>query len=155
MPGLAPTESTENLSANNNMILKIASLNVCGIRSKLPFPEFASTIRQYDIIGLQETKTDDLDDISFENYNLHFLNRNHMSKRKPGGIALMYKRSMTEYIKLLDSDSKLVLWFSISKRLTKTNDILCGIVYIPPESSEYASECPFDEIENEMYHTVR
>ena len=32
----------------------------------------------------------------------------------------------------------------------ESNDILCGIVYIPPENSEYASKCPYNEIESEM-----
>ena len=49
-----------------------------------------------------------------------------------------------------ESESKLVLWFEISKRLTKTNDILCGIVCIPPENSTYAQSDPYFEIEEEL-----
>ena len=46
-----------------------------------------------------------------------------------------------------ESESKLVLWFEIFKRLTKTCDILCGIVYIPPENSIYAQSIPYFETE--------
>lgn len=100
-------------------------------------------IQQYDILGFQETKTDDLDDITFQDYTLHFKNRKHISNYKSGGIALAYRKSLNPYIKVIDSQSKLVLWFTISKRLTKSDDILCGIVYIPPENSQYAVECPY------------
>ncbi|KAH3710555.1 hypothetical protein DPMN_070041 [Dreissena polymorpha] len=42
--------------------LKFLSLNVCGRRSKQLCPEFYSFLCKYDIVGLQETKTDDYDD---------------------------------------------------------------------------------------------
>ena len=30
-------------------------------------------------------------------------------------------------------------------------DILCGVIYIPPESSEYSVDYPYQEIESELY----
>ena len=105
MFGLAPTESRENLTANESSNIKIASY-VCGLRSKLLFPEFVSKIRQYDVIGFQETKTDDLDDIILEDYNVCFKNRQHISKHKSGGLALMYKKYLRSFVKILDSDSE-------------------------------------------------
>ena len=41
--------------------MSVISLNVCGLRSKLINGELVNTMKQYDIILLQETKTDDLD----------------------------------------------------------------------------------------------
>ena len=58
----------DNLHESECSVLKVASLNVCGLRSKLLFPELSSMIQQYDILGFQKTKTDDLDDITFQDY---------------------------------------------------------------------------------------
>ncbi len=38
--------------------IKCLSLNVCGLRKRLDYPEFITFIEQYDLIALQETKTD-------------------------------------------------------------------------------------------------
>ena len=45
----------EQRQLNNFLFM---SLNVCGIMQKLNCPEFITLIRTYNIIGLQETKTD-------------------------------------------------------------------------------------------------
>ena len=66
------------------------------------------------------------------------------------GIALAYRKSISQYINPLVTESKLVLWFTVSKNLTKF-DLLCGIIYIPPEASEYSVKEPYHEIENELY----
>ena len=71
-------------------------------------------------------------------------------KRKPGGVAVAYNKCLEQYIKFVDSDSKLVQWFYLSDRLTKKGKWLCGVVYLPPENSGYAVENPYGEIENEM-----
>jgi hypothetical protein len=41
--------------------LKIFSLNVCGIKSKLVSPDFSNLIENYDILVFIEYKTDKLD----------------------------------------------------------------------------------------------
>ena len=74
----------------------------------------------------------------------------NISRHRSGGIALAYKKTLQQFINPIDSQSKLVLWFVISKRLTKKEDILCGIIYIPPESSDYSVIYPFQEIETEL-----
>ena len=59
------SESTVNNCGQSRTIgslsLKILSLNICGIKSKLNCPEFINLIKSYDVIGLQETKLDDID----------------------------------------------------------------------------------------------
>ena len=77
--------------------------------------------------------------------------KKNISKHKSGGIALAYRKSLKQYITLIDTESRLVLWFATSKRLTKTEDILRAVIYIPPESSDYAINNPYQEIENELY----
>ena len=141
---------------SHERVLKITSLNVCGLRSKTLFPDFNEFVSRFDIIGFQETKTDQLDDLTLPGYILKFKHRANISKRRSGGIALAYKKDLSNFINVIDSQSKLVLWFHVSKRFTKSIDLLCGIVYIPPEGSEYSVNLPYREIENELYaHTEK
>ena len=43
-------------------------LNCCGLNLRLNYPEFGELICQHDFICLQETKTDDPDQINFPGY---------------------------------------------------------------------------------------
>lgn len=137
--------------------LKILTLNVCGLNSKLKCPEFISFLNQYDIIGLQETKTDDTDThIEIPGYKIFFHNRSCLSRYRSGGIALIVKEHLFPYVKLDQSrKSKLILLFTISKEIfygnNCPNDVICGIVYIPPQGSKYALEDPYLEIQEEIF----
>lgn len=110
------------------------------------YPKFFKVLSEYDIIGVQETKTDSLDEIDIPGYKVHLKHRKTISKVKSGVFGFIYKEKYDQFINLIDSDSKLVQWFSISKRLTRENDILCGIVYIPPENSAFSQNEPYFEI---------
>ena len=70
--------------------LKIASLNVCGLQSKLMFPEFTEFIEEYDLICLSETKLDDVDQCDVPGYTFFNKNRDRC-KRKSGGIGVFVK----------------------------------------------------------------
>jgi hypothetical protein len=53
-------------------------------------------------------------------------------------------------IKPLHTNSKYVFWFKVSSDLVNLDqDIIFGIVYIPPENTVYSSQDAFREIENE------
>ena len=68
-----------------------------------------------------------------------------------GGIALAVKNTISKYVTILSSDSNLVLWFKLSRQIANLEaDILCGVVYIPPEYTKYSSADPFTEIQNEL-----
>ena len=116
---------------------------MCDLRSKTLFPEFHELISNYDIIGCQETKTNQMDDLTLPGFILKFKHRANLPRRRSGGIALAYKKNLSHFINIIDSESKLVLWFTMSKRLTKSVDLLCGIVYIPPENSDYSVNFPY------------
>lgn len=119
-------------------------------------PEFISLIQQHDVIGLQETKTDDTDTcIDIPGYKLFFHNRCCISRYRSGGIALLVKDTLLPYIKIDHAkSSKLILFFTISKTLYKfenhDEDLVCGIVYIPPQGSKYAAEDPYLELQQEI-----
>ena len=113
-------------------------MNVCGLINKLFLPEFHSLIAEYDIIGLQESKTDSLDTLNIPGYKLFCKHRKNFAKKKSGGIILVYKECLDKYVTFIESESKQVLWFKLSNSLTKCGNILCGVTFIPPENSVYA-----------------
>ena len=57
--------------SNKNMgPINFLSINVCGLKSKFNIPEFTELINSYDIIGFQETKLDDVDEINIDGYTV-------------------------------------------------------------------------------------
>ena len=102
----------------------------------------------HDIIFLQESKTDDTDNIVLPGYVYVSNNRSNLSRYRSGGIVLLVKENISKYIKTEKvSPSKLILWFTISSKITCFNEnIHCGVVYIPPISSKYAHDEPFIEL---------
>ena len=93
------------------------AINTCGLRSKLDYPEFVELIHSYGIIGVQETKLDDIDSIQLPGYEIICQNRKKLSRYRSGGTALIVKSSTFPFIKTHESKSKLIQWFSISNRL--------------------------------------
>ena len=49
------------------------SFYACGLKSKMLCPDFRSFIGKYDIIGVKESKLDDLDKIQVPAYQVFFL----------------------------------------------------------------------------------
>ena len=128
------------------------SLNVCGLKSKLNCPEFISLINQYDIIGVQESKLDDVDSIAINGYSIYTKNRKIVARYRSGGIVLIVKNELIPFIHVLKTESKLILWFSISKSIMPNKEaLLCGIFYIPPYGIKYAHADPYLELQNELY----
>ena len=125
---------------------------MCGLASKLRCPDFVDFLCKYDIVGIQESKTDDTDNICLTGYTCILNNRQTLSRRKSGGIAVLVKNSISDFVHVeTQSFSKLILWFTISRTLTTLQeDIHCGVVYIPPRGSRYAHEEPFAELEKEI-----
>lgn len=83
-----PTE-THNTNTNNQSQykqLKIVSINVCGLKSKLLCPEFISFNNTYDIICVQESKLGDVDLIKKDGYEVFSHNRKTISRYRSGGI---------------------------------------------------------------------
>ena len=88
-------ERSKNVTIEN---LKFLSVNACGLRGKLRFPEFTDLIESYDIIGVQETKLDDLDSICIPGYEIVCKNRNKISRYRSGGLAIAVKSCLFPYI---------------------------------------------------------
>ena len=110
-----------------------------------------SFIDKYDIIGVQESKLDDVDKIQVPGYQVFSNNRKALSRYRSGGITLLVKLEWLPFITVHKFDNKLILWFTISKRITANHeDLHCGVVYIPPYHSKYAHTDPYLELQNEI-----
>lgn len=130
--------------------LHILSLNVCGLVRRLQYPEFSDLISGYDILCLTESKTDSLDNIEINGFEVRMKNRSRVSNVKSGGITLAYKCSLSDFVSEVENDCQYVKWFKIDKMgIHSDQDILLGIVYIPPEGSSYCVGNPFEELEQE------
>ena len=69
------TEDSLSCTIKNERNLNVLSLNCCGVKLRLQYPEFCELIKKNDIVCLQETKTDDIDKIDLEGYTFKMKNR--------------------------------------------------------------------------------
>ena len=60
--------NSDLISQNVIPSIKIYALNVCGIISKLKFPDIEENCANYDILCFFESKIDDLDEIEFSGF---------------------------------------------------------------------------------------
>jgi hypothetical protein len=127
--------------------LKFVSLNACGIKSKLLSYDFENFIKKYDIVCITETKLCDSDSLELDGFSVFMKNRSK-AKRNSGGVAVLVRKDLTNYVEILDSQSDFNMWFKISNELLGY-DLLCCNTYIPPENSAYSSIDLFDTLENE------
>ena len=102
-------------------------------------------------MGFTETKTDDTDLINIEGYTLFLKNRHKLTRTRSGGIGLLVKNHIKQHISLVNTDCKYALWFKISKTLCHTDeDILCSVIYIPPENTRYVNSDCFEDLEQSL-----
>ena len=115
-------------------------------------PDCVEFLCKYDIVGIQESKTENTDNIRLTGYTCILNNRHKLSRYKSGGIALLVKNSISNYVDIETQPfSKLILWCTISHKITcLKDDIHCGVVYIPPQGSKYAHEEPYVELEQKI-----
>ena len=104
-------------------------------------------LRGNDTLCLIETKIDDLDEINLMGYTFKMQNREKVKRVKSGVITLSYKDCLDVSIEPIDTDCKFVLWCKISK-LISNDDVILGIIYVPPEYTSYSSPDAFNHIEN-------
>ena len=144
----------QSIPESTSRILKLISINVGGLRSKLKSPDFMKMICQCDIVAVQETNLRDYDDFEIPDFALYYQNRSiSLTKRRSGGTAFLVKRRLCQYVLGIKGESFLVQGLLISKDLLNIDhDIYCGNVYIPPLGSRFSSKNPFRELQAEIAH---
>ena len=104
-------------------------------------PEFLNEISNFDIVCINETKTDSTDDLEIDGFKCFVKHRCELSRFKSGGIAIYVKNDISKYASVIDSASKYVLWLHVSKNVGGLDEnLIIGAVNIPPENSKYVSQ---------------
>ena len=86
--------------------MQILANNVCVLKSKLLCPEFVSFIQQYDIIGIQESKLDDVDKMQIQGFQVFSNNHTSVSGYRSGCITLLIKNEISPFITVHKFESK-------------------------------------------------
>jgi hypothetical protein len=129
------------------------SVNVCGLTSKLKFPDFIDFIQKNDIVCINESKLDEFDvpNINIDGYQFWSKHRQKCTRRS-GGVGVFVKNELIEknlISKLNVKDESNVLLFKLHKELCGI-DIVCGAIYIEPENSNYARPEVFENLEEDL-----
>ena len=128
-----------------------------------------SLISNHDIIAISESKLDDTDAVDVPGYVAFYKNRGKF-RRKSGGVLLLIKEELAQYVTVFESKDKKpkidtrvkkhycfisgdlcanVFFFKLSKKCV-THDVLFGVLYIPPEGSPFENEDVFTELEHSL-----
>ena len=131
--------------------MKFATLNVCGLKTRINYPDFTDYLSNYDILCLVETKLDQTDIVSLPGFDCISQPRKELFFRRSGGIAVFVKNKFSEYCTYQPSESDYIMWMCIDKRLTDSDEnMYLGIVYVPPSQSRFYNDDKLSKLENEI-----
>ena len=117
----------------------------------LDYPEFVNTICKYDILCFTETKLDNTDVVSVPGYNFLSQHRKQNYIRKSGGIGVLYKSELSSNVTMLETESDYIFWIRLDKSMFNIdNDLILGILYIPPAQSRFLNEDELFCLETEI-----
>ena len=139
--------------------LSIAAWNICGILNKINDPEFLQQLLPHDIIILSETFANN-DALHIQGYkckNIFYSKKHKKAKRHSGGVSVLIKSNIGNFISPVKTTAEHFIWLKISKQLTGyPQDTFCCCAYIPPYGSPYYTTHPdinlFDCLSGDITH---
>ena len=132
-------------------ILSVGSLNVCGLKRRILYPEFIDLAHNFDILCLSETKLLDTDVISCEEYTFFSHPRKQKFYRRSGGIGFLVRNRIANFVTVVESKSEYIAWLRVSKQYLGTEqDMMIATIYIPPQQSRFFNDDEFDLFEQEI-----
>ena len=108
------------LPCTNVKPLSFLARNVCGILSKIKHPDFLSLISSHDIF---ESKLDDIDAVDVPGYVAFYKNKGKF-RRKSGGVLLLIKEELAQYVTVFESRDKKPKIYTRVKNNTHTKTLL-------------------------------
>ena len=90
MLGAGQQTPSSNTSNTETKFLKVASLNVCGLRRRAEIPELLEFVNDYDLILFSETKVDDTVVILFPRFSC-FAQPSHSKTNQYDFLTLLNK----------------------------------------------------------------
>ena len=122
--------------------LKILSWNVNGVSTKLEKNIVTNLLYQYDVIGLNEVKTNSR--ISFPGYVSYGSGTGGGGRR--GGTVVLVRRALHSAVMAVDTSVDDQVWL----RLSCLQGVLLGFVYVPPHDSPYFSPTQFGAVQERI-----
>ena len=118
-----------------------------------------NNLLNYDFVVLTETKCNDIDTEVLSDkldklgYFILYKNIQKLSVHRSGRIAIFASAIIKDKTKLCPLENPACLWFFITKSIFGYDkDVLCGVVYIPPEGSKYSDVGLFDDLSLNLVH---
>lgn len=105
---------------------------------KLTDSSFLSELCKYDIVLLTETWTSSDRDWTIPGYSNFEVHRPRRSgaKRDSGGLIVMVKNQLSDFVTLEKTNNQNVIWVKLRKEIINVDeDVLVGLCYVTPESS--------------------
>ena len=130
--------------------MKVAFWNINGLGEKYKEQYFNIIINKYEIICLTETwgadgKISNFDiPIGYKAFHHNRRNKHKRAKRNSGGILILYKKELHNYLKIQNRENENILWIKVDKKLMATGrNLMLGTVYISPINFGYIREMIF------------
>ena len=131
-------------SKESHSSIKLLSLNICGLKSKLKMPNFEEYIANIHIIALGESNISMSDDIDVNGFKVI---ETLCNKRGVGRISLLARNDIAPHVTVIHQSKDIVIWFKLANYSTK---LIFGAMYIPPEYSPHTDISIFDVIEQDV-----
>ena len=116
--------------------------------------DFVDCVRSYDIVFLCETWTSrrntiNLDIEGYDSAHIFGQKTPGVNKgRQSGGISVYFRKTLKQFITVIEQNKFGIIWLKIDKTLFKFNeDIYICHIYIPPKSSKVLVDKDFDFFE--------
>ena len=138
----------DQVNQNTKTRLNIASINVCGLKSRVNYPEFIQLIQRYDIVCISETKLDQYDIIECPNYTFLSKPRTEKYKRKSGGIGFFVHNKLIDNTVTIESKCEYIFWLKLTG--INAREIVIGAMYVPPDTSKFYNADEFFQMETDV-----
>ncbi len=135
----------ECLSQPRQHCLKVLTWNINGARTKLEKTNVLSWVCQYDIISLNEIKTD----LSVDLPGYVGFRKIQKTQSHRGGTIVFVRNCLSQFVSCVDVSVDDQVWLSLECVPT----ILFGFCYVPPSDSPYFSHISFAAIHERIIDT--
>lgn len=146
------TNSSDFLSRSN---IKFVSYNVDGLSHDKFESLGAKLLQNYDVILLQETFADGLNQYKLQGFDSYasIRKRGVGARRNSGGLLVLIRQTFSKFFKPLHSSSKDILWFRVSQLLQA--NIILGVGYCSPIHSRATEDHSFYfHLEENLYSHI-
>jgi len=155
-PNTQQNDNTQTQAPSNFTFL---SWNIEGLINKLSDHDFVNFVTSFDVVCLQETfATASFDfDIHFDKFLVVVSPAVRLSRmgRSSGGTVLLVRKSLSDYVTVVESGVDNILCVRLSKMLFGSDkDVVFIGTYIHPTSSPYYQDKEYDCTIDELEHVV-